>query len=280
MASLLVKEMRRLKIMVEGETGKELTFIMDNCSGQNKNRMVLRLATYLVEANYFEKVSFVFYIVGHTKNACDRWFNTLKRSYRRQNIYSFECLIKSMQTHKDITVTEAKEEDFKDWDAFFNTIYKLLAPGTTHRTHIFTAEMNNKTTLLFRDDDLPDTQAKSQDLMKKGTNTPNRQALLESPNLNTIKPPGIPPIKQVELFSKYRSLIPLHFREITCPDPGDDIKSKIKSERNAKSRERSKKQRMMKKEEAQDKEEEQDKDNKESEPAMNDDCVLQDAANV
>lgn len=53
--------------------------------------------------------------------------------------------------------------------------------------------------------------------------------------------PGIPPIKQVELFSKYRALIPEEFRNTTCPDPGDDIKMKIKSERNTKQRERNKK---------------------------------------
>ena len=82
-ASLLVKELQRLNIMIQNETGKSLTFILDNCAGQNKNRMVLRLATYLVEAGYFEEVNFVFYIVGHTKTPCDRWFNQLKRSYRR-----------------------------------------------------------------------------------------------------------------------------------------------------------------------------------------------------
>ena len=38
-------------------------------------------ALYLVEAGYFKTVNFVFYIVGHTKNAADRWFNILKKQY-------------------------------------------------------------------------------------------------------------------------------------------------------------------------------------------------------
>jgi hypothetical protein len=58
--SMLINEFKRLNIMREHEIGKELTIVMDNCSGQNKNRMVLRLANYLVEAEYFDKVSFVF----------------------------------------------------------------------------------------------------------------------------------------------------------------------------------------------------------------------------
>ena len=179
--------------MQENKTGKELTIIMDNCAGQNKNRMVLRLANYLVEANYFEKVSFVFYIVGHTKNACDRWFNTLKKNYRRRNIYSFNQLIDSMKTNPNINVTITKEEDFKDWDAFFNSVYKKLVSGTTHKTHIFSAEKENKTTLLLRDDDLPETPQTTQDLLKKGTNTPERYASLRTPTGNTCPARHPPP---------------------------------------------------------------------------------------
>ena len=238
--SMLVNEFKRLDILKENQTAKELTIIMDNCAGQNKNRMVLRLATYLVEAEYFEKVSFVFYIVGHTKNACDRWFNTLKRTYRRSNIYSFDQLTDSMKTHKNINVTVVNETDFKDWDKFWDSIYKRLAGSTTHKTHIFSANKENKTLLRLKDDNLPETQETTQDLMKKGTNLPTRPALLKSPILESVVPPGIPPIKQVELFSKYRALIPESFRDVTCPDPGEDIKKKIRSERNTKARERKK----------------------------------------
>jgi hypothetical protein len=77
-------------------------------------------------------------------------------------------------------------------------------------------------------------------LLKKGTNTPERYASLRTPQLVTLVPPGIPPIKQVELFSKYRALIPVEFQEETCPDPGEDIKGSIKRERNTKQRDRQK----------------------------------------
>jgi hypothetical protein len=77
-------------------------------------------------------------------------------------------------------------------------------------------------------------------MLKKGTNTPQRFDLLRSPPLETIIPPGIPAIKQVELFSRYRVLLPEQFHDITCPDPGADIKDKIKQERNTKQHERKK----------------------------------------
>ena len=136
-ASLLVNELNRLNILQPDKTGKELTIIMDNCAGQNKNRMVLRLANYLVEADFFETVNFIFYVVGHTKNACDRWFNTLKKNYRRRNIYSFDQMIDSMKTNSKINVTVTKESDFKNWDKFFDQHYKRFVLGTTHKTHIF-----------------------------------------------------------------------------------------------------------------------------------------------
>ena len=239
-ASMLVNEFKRLNIMVDDKQGKELTIIMDNCAGQNKNRMVLRLALYLVEAEYFAKVTFVFYIVGHTKNACDRWFNMLKNLTVKRNIYTFEQLTDSMNTHANIHVTVTKESDFKDWDHFFNTIYKQLETGKTHKTHIFSSNNDNKGILFRKDDDLPETPVTFQNLMKRGTDTPNRAALLKPPALRAIVPPGIPPIKQVELFTKYRGLIPEAFRETTCPDPGEEIKKKIRSDRNTKQRERSK----------------------------------------
>jgi hypothetical protein len=60
---------------------KNLTFVFDNCSGQNKNGMVLKLVVYLVEMGYFEEVEFLFLIIGHTKNPADRLFNLLKIDY-------------------------------------------------------------------------------------------------------------------------------------------------------------------------------------------------------
>ena len=141
---------------------------------------------------------------------------------------------------------------------FSNSIYKRLAPRTTHKTHIFSATKDNKTTIVLQDDALPETIETTQDLMKQGTNTAGRSALLKPPALNPIKAPGVPPIKQVELFTKYRNLIPEAFREITCPHPGDEILKKIKSERNTKQRDCNKKMKMSKVEDKKAKEDEDD----------------------
>ena len=52
-ASLLLYALEKFGWLVEGEPAAQLVIIMDNCSGQNKNRQVLRLALLLVELQYF-----------------------------------------------------------------------------------------------------------------------------------------------------------------------------------------------------------------------------------
>jgi hypothetical protein len=91
------------EILKENPARKKLTVIIDNCGGQKNNNFVLRLSALFVELGFYDKVNFVFYIVGYTNNACDRWFNNLKRKYRKSNLYSYDELLKCMETHKNIT---------------------------------------------------------------------------------------------------------------------------------------------------------------------------------
>jgi hypothetical protein len=63
----------------ENDPKGELVIVFDNCSGQNKNNTVMKLLVYLNEVSYFKRVTFVFSIVGHTKNAADQLFNMLKK---------------------------------------------------------------------------------------------------------------------------------------------------------------------------------------------------------
>jgi hypothetical protein len=92
-SSLLLKTLRLLSFMQEGNQGKELNVVFDNCGGQNKNTFVLLMVPYLVEMGYFKSVNFIFIVVGHTKNAGDRLFNLLKMIYRRSNVQTFGSLL-------------------------------------------------------------------------------------------------------------------------------------------------------------------------------------------
>ena len=71
---------------------KHLAIAADNCSGQNKNKAVIKFCCWLVEANYATKVTLLFLIKGHTKNDCDREFNLLKEGQDREDIWTADKL--------------------------------------------------------------------------------------------------------------------------------------------------------------------------------------------
>ncbi len=108
----------------------------DNCSGQNKNNMVLKLAAWLMTMNFFKEVDFIFLIVGHTKNAADRLFNSLKTEYRLQNLFTFQDLLEALNRSLMVTVHPASPEDFLDYNKLMNYLYRPLV-GIVKKNHIF-----------------------------------------------------------------------------------------------------------------------------------------------
>jgi folylpolyglutamate synthase/dihydropteroate synthase len=110
-ASLVVKTLTRLNLLREDSVG-ELNIIFDNCSGQNKNNTVLKLAAWLKAMGYFRRVNFIFLVVGHTKNAADRLFNSLKHEYRKQDIFTMEVLIRKLSASDCVTVIPTVPDDF------------------------------------------------------------------------------------------------------------------------------------------------------------------------
>ena len=74
-----MKTLKELKSLHNNDPGTELKSLFDNCPGSNKNNYVLQFVPYLVETNYFFKVTFSFLVVGQTKKAHGRLFNKLKK---------------------------------------------------------------------------------------------------------------------------------------------------------------------------------------------------------
>lgn len=93
-SSLIVKTLKLLNLLNSSKPGGELNIVFDNCTGQNKNNTVLCLVPWLTKMGYFKQMKFVFLIVGHTKNAADCLFNTLKLGYRKSNIFTLPELFR------------------------------------------------------------------------------------------------------------------------------------------------------------------------------------------
>jgi hypothetical protein len=111
-ASLIMKTLRGLNLFREDLVGGELNIVFDNCSGQNKNNTVLKLAAWLMAMGYFKSVQFIFLVVGHTKNAADRLFNSLKLEYRKQNLFTFDELARALDQSATVTVHRTVANDF------------------------------------------------------------------------------------------------------------------------------------------------------------------------
>ena len=73
--------------------GKRLSLGCDNCAGQNKNNIVLRMGLWLVGMGIFEEVEILFLKADHTKHICDRQFNNTKKNCHNMDIFSMKTLI-------------------------------------------------------------------------------------------------------------------------------------------------------------------------------------------
>jgi hypothetical protein len=112
-----------------GKSGKRLSIIMDNCSGQNKNNHVLRLALLLVEMQHFKEVEFIFYVREHTKNVCNRMFNLLKKRYHGSQIFSITKLTELLNEIDKVTYVHVSSTVFFNYQLLLSLFYKNFPTG-------------------------------------------------------------------------------------------------------------------------------------------------------
>eukprot|EP00536_Pseudo-nitzschia_multiseries_P019496 jgi/Psemu1/61028/gm1.61028_g len=155
-ASMIVMLLKHKGWMKENEVGGELTVLMDNCGGQNKNNHVLPLGT-----------------------------------------------------NERITIHSIKDGDFKHYK--LNQIWQDCL-GTAD---VSVQDLQKRVTVVDRDRRL-------------------REAIRDFVLLDPVAPTGIKEIKQIELYTKWRKLVPAEFVDIICPYPGDEVMRKFKEERNRK----------------------------------------------
>ena len=251
--SIIIKTLRDLNIMREDSIGGELNIIFDNCSGQNKNNTVLKMLVLLTELGYFKKVNFIFLVVGHTKNAADHLFNALKVEYRKKNLFTMEALVECLNVSDSITAHTPIEADFLDYDTFLNRYYSEFAKKVK-QNHIFgcsstTSKHKNNYNVQLRESNLPEHGIVLHNAIKKGFTGRNKyskdskglkEAIDNRPKdiknaMSEIKPivaTGINIFKQVEMFAKYRPIIPFAYK---CDDlyqkPSQKMFNTVKQEK-------------------------------------------------
>ena len=179
------------------------------CGGQNKNNGVIHLCNYLVELEYFEEVEVVFFICGHTKNHCDRMFNAMKRTYRKDNVYTFSDLCEAWDVSSDnVTVVPVTANDFFAYDEYLDGLYIPIYDSELKKNHIFSAKADSPTKISIKKyrDCLPIVQN------LENENCVDRTFQLENPFVEPKAAPGLKEIKVKEIITKWGKYLPLHIK--------------------------------------------------------------------
>jgi hypothetical protein len=229
-ASLLMKDLFDKFWLRKGTPGKKLTIAMENCGGQNKNNSVLHIDLYLVEMRHFLTVEFVFYIRGHTKNACDRMFNQMKLKYHKKDIFSWSQALETLNTKEHVRIVDAQEAMFKDYGALLDKFYGSFKAGTIQKNHIFKVEQTDEKLNMqcAVHDGAPFV---NQPMLKRGKVLgKDRTAAIDAFVVAALNPPGLRPVKQVELYKTFRPFVPRQFWDETCPKLSDEVLMQVKDE--------------------------------------------------
>jgi hypothetical protein len=232
-ASLLMLHLQRSGIFDQASSDgpfKELNIVMDNCGGQNKNRHVLRLLHFLVKRKVSTIAQAIFLVRGHTKNNCNRLFNTMKKEYRKTNCFTPQDLLNGMR-HEKVDPLMVPADAFRDWDKLEEPYIKPPT-GVTKANHIFTVDINknNGNTMQLQ---VSDTAPETELLLVKRQYHDNGAQFWQDLQPDVIPPVGIQDIKWNEMFKKWAPFVPVDKRKelrYYHEEPPEEIQKKVKAQ--------------------------------------------------
>jgi hypothetical protein len=138
-----MKTLNHIDILNEDEAGHELSIVMDNCGGHNKNCMALRLALYLVEVGFFQTINLIFLVRGHTKNSLViECLTCCRKITTDQTVTPSRCWLtcfapKMWRFFPWRKTTGRIGMDWENWDVYLDRFYMRSQSGTIQCNHIF-----------------------------------------------------------------------------------------------------------------------------------------------
>ena len=207
---------------------------------------------WLVEVGYFPRIRLIFLIKGHTKNACDCLFNLLKLTYHKLNVYRYNQLLEVINSNEFITAHKMDLCDMYNFSKWQDRYYRQPQGGEFNSTHIFelSGTSYGSKPALLKKWDYDGAKLRTDSLLPTQR---NRKCQFMSPamrkvaisnmsnELDELTAPGLRDIKSVELYTKWRPLLPESARDSTCPKPSDLVMKKVKLAKSAKRKEKKRK---------------------------------------
>lgn len=100
---------------------------------------MLKYLLLLAHVGIFSEVNYIFFVKGHTKNACDRGFRVVKRSVAKKTFYTMQQLfdhVNDAVVNQQCVSLEAEHEPFSNYKDVVDELYKNLKG--IQKYHIFT----------------------------------------------------------------------------------------------------------------------------------------------
>jgi hypothetical protein len=79
----------------------------------------------------------MFYVRGHTKNACDRMFNRMKLRFHKHDIFTYKQELDALGNQDNVTMIDATEGMFKNYGALLDKYYNNFKTGSICQNHVF-----------------------------------------------------------------------------------------------------------------------------------------------
>jgi hypothetical protein len=196
----------------------------DNCSGQNKNNLVMQFFVLLAGLGVLTHVEMKFLIKGHTHCSVDGGHGLIKKAWRTHDVFTLDQAASVVEAtsptegrHHAIIVTA---QDFFDWERLLATYFRKLPNILSFQQ--FEMDARRPGFLRYRQHQTDSWQELR--LFKKGIGQlPGEVSSIEAvrQHLTPLPPPGIPTKKQHVLFEKVRKYVPPAYQDIICPLPDD-----------------------------------------------------------
>ena len=114
----------------------EIAILVDNCSGQNKNNLLIRFLNMIKEGGFFGTATLNFYIKGHTNHYCGRAFKRIQVLHQKQNLFTFEKCCEILNVINNVEVIQMFHQNFFDLESILNDIYDRPDTKTVNINHV------------------------------------------------------------------------------------------------------------------------------------------------
>jgi hypothetical protein len=105
---------------------------------------------------YFKEIHHIFLMVGHRKNVACRLFNLLKQNYQKQNLFTFDKLVQTLDKSLLLIIYPTVVEDFLNYSKLLDSLYSPLT-GNIKTNNIFSCT-DSGTQITIRQSNLDEHQ--------------------------------------------------------------------------------------------------------------------------